>query len=171
MKKYFLLVLTIVLIAAGCNNKATQPPSQAPNNEQSSSNTIKYSNNEYGFTFDLPKSWEGYQIITDKWQGQSTTQPNQNIAEGPQLNIRHPQWTIDNPRQDIPIMVFTLEQWNNLQTEKFHVGAAPVGPSELARNNKYIFALPARYNFAFPTGYEEAEQLIQNKALKAFDVQ
>ncbi len=32
--------------------------------------------------------------------------------------------------QDIPVMVFTLSQWNDLLAEKFHIGAAPVGPSE-----------------------------------------
>jgi len=44
-------------------------------------------------------------------------------------------------------MVFTLSQWDSLQKYKFHIGAAPIGPSELGRNTKYIFELPARYNF------------------------
>ena len=60
------------------------------------------------------------------------------------ISIRHPQWTAENPRQDIPIMIFTIEQWNSLQQEKFHIGAAPIGPTELNRNEKYVFAIPAR---------------------------
>jgi len=38
---------------------------------------------------------------------------------------------------------------DSLQQEKFHIGAAPINPSELGRNTKYVFALPARYNYAF----------------------
>jgi hypothetical protein len=67
-------------------------------------------------------------------------------------------------------MIFTLEQWNSLQKDKFHIGAAPINPSELARNNKYVFALPARYNFAFPKGYEEVENILSSKPIHAQDV-
>ena len=70
--------------------------------------------------------------------------------------------------QDIPVMIFTLNQWEDLWQEKFHIGAAPIPPSELGRNARYVFALPARYNFAFPPGYEEVEQIIQSKPLKTF---
>jgi len=82
---------------------------------------------------------------------------------------RHPEWKADNPRQDIPIMIFTLQQWEALQLEKFHIGAAPIGPKELGRNSKYVFALPARYNFAFPTGYEEVEKIIESQPLKPIE--
>jgi hypothetical protein len=61
--------------------------------------------------------------------------------------------------------VFTLSQWDELQQDKFHIGAAPIGPGELGRNSKYVFALPARYNFAFPEGYEEVDQLLQTNPL------
>lgn len=67
-------------------------------------------------------------------------------------------------------MVFTLDQWQGLQRMEFSVGAAPVGPTELGRNNKYVFALPARYNFAFPTGYEEVERILEGNPLLAFAV-
>jgi len=64
-------------------------------------------------------------------------------TQGPRLSIRHPQWTQAQPRQDIPILLFTLDQWNSLQKEEFSIGAAPMGPKELGRNSKYVFALPA----------------------------
>lgn len=64
-------------------------------------------------------------------------------------------------------MIFTLEQWNALLEGKFHIGAAPIGPTELGRNSKYVFALPARYNFAFPEGYEEVEEIIKKNPLQA----
>jgi hypothetical protein len=37
----------------------------------------------------------------------------------------------------------------------------------LGRNNRYVFALPARYNFAFPEGYEEVEKILESKPLEA----
>lgn len=107
-------------------------------------------NRPYGFRFALPDSWAGYTIVEDKWEGVSP-EDSEVKASGPVISIRHPDWTAEEPRQDIPIMIFTLEQWNALQREEFLVGAAPTAPSELGRNGKYVFALPARYNFAFPT--------------------
>ncbi|HWQ71164.1 MAG TPA: hypothetical protein VN370_02480 [Desulfitobacteriaceae bacterium] len=40
-------------------------------------------------------------------------------------------------------MIFTLAQWNTVQGEELSVGAAPIAPSELGKNSKYVFALPA----------------------------
>lgn len=126
---------------------------------------LVYENKEYGFSFALPESWEGYKVITEEWEG-TPAGSEEVIASGPKILIRHPQWTAENPRQDIPIMVMTLEQWNSLQAEEFHIGAAPIGPKELGRNDKYVFALPARYNYAFPTGYEEVEEILNNNPLQ-----
>lgn len=130
-----------------------------------------YINPQYGFNFALPESWQGYTVITDQWQGTSLVSlATEDNPTGPLISIRHPLWTEANQRQDIPIMVFTLAQWNSLQQGEFSVGAAPIGPRELGRNNQYIFALPARYNFAFPTGYEEVEEILENKPLTTFAV-
>jgi hypothetical protein len=130
---------------------------------------VIYTNTQYGFNFSLPLSWEGYQIIESEWEGYATgSQSDVTVEQGPIISIRHPEWTSTNPRQDIPIMVFTLVQWDLLQQDKFHIGAAPIGPSELGSNAKYVFALPARYNFSFPTGYEEVEKILEGNPLKAF---
>jgi hypothetical protein len=65
-------------------------------------------------------------------------------------------------------MVFTLAQWDSLQQGKFHIGAAPINPSELGRNTKYLFALPARYNYAFLVGFEEVAKILEGNPLQAF---
>lgn len=132
------------------------------------SNLIVYQNTEYGFNFTLPESWKGYTIVTDKWKGMSSEDSQEKVVEtGPMISIRHPLWTSTKPRQDIPIMVFTLKQWNLMnQQGGFHIGAAPVDPGELARNSQYVFALPARYNFAYPTGFEEVEKIINSNSLQ-----
>jgi hypothetical protein len=64
-------------------------------------------------------------------------------------------------------MVFTRAQWRSVQQEKFLVSAAPFGPEEIGRNSRYVFALPPRYNYAFPPGYEEVEQIIESGPLRA----
>lgn len=130
-----------------------------------------YRNTQFGFSFSLPESWNGYRIVTEKWEGRALdSRANGKIVEtGLVIKIRHPEWTSENPRQDIPIMVFTLNQWDAQQQEEFHIGAAPVGPKELGRNSKYVFALPARYNYAFPTGYEEVERILEDNPLKPME--
>lgn len=131
-------------------------------------NLIVYRNTQYGFDFSLPESWKGYSIVTDKWEGNALQgqQSSKDVETGPIISIRHPNWTSQNPRQDIPIMIFTSAQWNMLEQDKFHIGAAPINPSELGRNTSYVFALPARYNYAFPTGYEEVENILKGNPLK-----
>ena len=61
-------------------------------------------------------------------------------------------------------MVFTEAQSNSLQKDDFHIGKAPIGPSELGKNVEYVFALPARYSFGGLTGVEEVDQITQSKA-------
>lgn len=131
---------------------------------------LEYKNSEYGFAVALPESWRGYTVTIDKWTGYSVGDQlgEMAFADGPVVSIHNPKWTKEVIYQDIPIMVFSLGQWIDLQQDKFHIGAAPIGPSELGRNAKYIFALPARYNYAFPPGYEEVNQIIQSKPLRAF---
>ncbi|CAN7765567.1 copper amine oxidase N-terminal domain-containing protein [Paenibacillus sp. LjRoot153] len=125
-----------------------------------------YENTQYGFRFTLPDSWKGYTIVTDKWEGLSAGDAQGDNVSGAKLSIRHPEWTAVKPRQDIPILVFAVDQWNELQQDKFHIGAAPIGPSELTRNDKYVFALPARYNFAYPDGYQEVEDILKSNPIQ-----
>lgn len=127
--------------------------------------SVKYKNNQYGFSFTLPKSWKGYSIVTEEWEGYAPggEEPSET---GSLILIRHPQWTKETQRQDIPIMVLTSSQWDALQRGEFHIGAAPINPSELGRNGKYVFALPARYNYSFPPGFEEVEEILKGKPLR-----
>ncbi|MDC3418258.1 BsuPI-related putative proteinase inhibitor [Aquibacillus salsiterrae] len=133
------------------------------------SNKIIYRNAEYGFSFSLPKGWEGYTVVTETWEG--TNNQSELVESGPRLAIRHPDWTAENPRQDIPIMVFTIDQWAALEKGEYHIGAAPIQPSKLGENNNYVFALPARYNFAFPDGYKEVEDILKGDPLQPNNVE
>ncbi len=135
-----------------------------------STSTIVYTNTTYGFNLTLPIDWKGYSVTMDTWTGYKIDDQlgEAPYATGTVVSIHNPKWTGPNSYQDIPIMVFTLDQWNLITQEKMSVGAAPIPPSELGRNAKYVFALPARYNFAFPLGYEEVDKIIQSKPLTTF---
>lgn len=133
------------------------------------SENITYVNDQYGFEFVLPDSWTGYSIVVGGWESYTLGAAGQVPGpSGVELLIRHPGWTASAPRQDIPIMVFTLRQWDDLRVDKFHIGAAPVNPIELGRNGSFVFALPARYDYAFPLGYEEVERILASGPLRAF---
>jgi len=176
MKKtlLFALILLLSISLFGCINRGDGGQLQnegLPNEEPYvEADSIVYRNNQYGFRFSLPENGKGYTIETGKWEGFAAEDPENTAETGPMIYIRHPQWTFQNQRQDIPIIIFTKSQWSLLQQEKFHIGAAPVGPRELGRNTNYVFALPARYNYAFPSGYEEVENILENNPLQALDI-
>jgi len=152
--------------AVGCGCQVSTPAVPTPPSTPDTSGWQTYTNTQFGFSFTLPASWIGYTIIQDKWESNTATQAP---LIGPVISIRHPQWTTQTPRQDIPIMVFTIKLWAQLQQEEFHIDAAPVLPSELGRNAHYVFALPGRYNYTLLPGYEEVEQILQTRPLKVQD--
>lgn len=125
--------------------------------------SIVYENKNYGFSLRLPDEWRGYSAVLSSWRADKgiTEGP---IKTGPQILVRHPEWTSLNIRQDIPIMVFTLNEWAEVQNGNLIVSAAPIDPSEIGRNSKYVFAIPPRYNYAFPPGWEEVDEIIRDKS-------
>ena len=171
------LLTTAILMCAGMIFLPLQGLAQGQTAHPSTSakpdsKSVVYVNKQYGFRFYLPGSWKGYSILVDKWEGrliakQGDEAPSQ-AESGPKISIRHPLWSSSDPRQDIPIMIFTPAQWKLIENEKLSVSAAPIGPSELGGNAKYVFALPPRYNYAFPTGYEEVDKIVGSKSLQAF---
>ncbi|MDE2399802.1 MAG: hypothetical protein KGL67_02215 [Patescibacteria group bacterium] len=130
--------------------------------------SVTYTNNDYGFTFSLPDDWKGYSVVKSTWDG--TSQANTKVATGATLLIRNPNWTAEKHYEDIPIMIFTIKQWNSYIAGDFYTGAAPINASELARNNLYVFALPPRWNYDFSEGYQEAENILNTKPLHPFNL-
>ena len=127
--------------------------------------SLMYHNTEFGFSLTLPSTWTGYKVISDMWRGDMES-GSTGVVSGPMITMRHPLWTSAKQYQDVPVMIFTTSQWNSMQAGNFHIGAAPFNPSELARNAKYVFALPARWNYASVEGIQEAEAITQT--FKAF---
>ncbi len=165
-RKNPLIMVAVLIVAGGAAAYFWQHSNANP--KEPTNQPVIYKNAEYGFSFALPDSWRNYSIVNSKWEGDAVG-PNGNVPVeyGPIISIRHPQWTPQNPRQDIPIMVFTPAQWTALSRDEFHIGAAPIGPTKLGSNSDYVFALPARYNFAFPTGFEEVEKILETNPLQS----
>lgn len=88
-----------------------------------------------------------------------------NALKGPMIFIRNPLWTQSKPYQDLPVLIFTLQQWDDMQRDKFHIGAAPVNPTMLSFNRNYVFALPARYNYDLPEGWKEVDSIVNNNPI------
>ncbi len=192
-KNVFIAIIIILIIGTGTyawfikhksvnqitNNTATSSNQMATSTNQTatssnqvatSSNAVEYVNTQYGFRFVLPEDWKGYSIVASTWEGYAIG-PNGDVPSerGPEISIRNPKWTQKKPYQDIPIMIFTLAQWDETQRDKFHIGAAPINPLKLNFNARYVFALPARYNYAFPAGFEEVDKIISGHPLKPLE--
>jgi hypothetical protein len=173
MKKYFIIAL-ILLLASGCVKQAVAPAQTPPAQSQTPTSTpislpVEYNNTQYGFIFSLPADWQNFSTFSSTWTG-TPLQGSQykSAITGPEIFIRNPNWTEANQYEDIPVMVFTPAEWGEIQKETLAVSAAPIPPSELGQNPKYVFALPPRYDFDYKTGYQEVETIIQSSPLKGY---
>ena len=130
---------------------------------------VLYTNSQYGFTFDLPQDWAGYKIVANAWNGNPLVS-SAGKQTGPSLLVRNPNWTSTKKYEDIPVLVFTVAQWNSYLAGDYAVSAAPIAATELGRNNKYVFALPPRWDFDYSEGYQEAESIVQSNPLHPFTI-
>lgn len=160
--KHVSLTCALVLFAALPPCGEAQDHSASQKTKQAG---VQYVNKEFGFRFTLPDSWKDYKVVADNWNGRDDSS-NGATEKGPIVVLRNPKWTKDHPTQDIPIMVFTLAQWKKIDDEEMSVSAAPVGPTELGRNSKYVFALPARYDFGDGEGKEEVYAILNGHPLQ-----
>jgi hypothetical protein len=144
---------------------SAQPAPSGGSKQTAIPTALIYENTQFGFCFRLPASWTGYSILTGQWDGMvmSTNQ----MIHGPSITIRNAKWTTENPYQDIPILIFKPEIWRKVDGAKIMVGAAPFAPSELGRNNRYVFALPARLTSDSASGFQEVSNLTREKPLES----
>jgi hypothetical protein len=167
------LVVTGLAVSSSDFAAASQDQTEKATPSTKKTKAVIYTNKKYGFCFALPESWKGYSISVSEWEGGDggTYQSHEDMPppqKGPFISIGHPFSTKSNPRQNIQIMVFTKAQWRLVEEDKLIVSAAPIGPSELGRNAKYVFALPPRFNYALIDGWEQVNEIIQNHPLRAF---
>lgn len=124
---------------------------------------VLYKNAKYGLRFFLPGDWRGYSVVTQEWQAEQYRAESDRdvvVGRGPILVFRHPLWRRDRPHQDIPILVFTREQWNaGVQDQALFAGGVVYYVSQ---NERYVFAIHSRYNVDDSVeGWQEAEQIVK----------
>jgi hypothetical protein len=171
-------VIALLWCAAFCScfspfgARASQQDDSAAQTDERAKKTVVYKNKKYRFRFVLPESWKGFSILLSQWKGAAwdPDKPEKPVREetGPLITIRHPLWTESKPRQDIPIMILTYAQADLSKAGNLSTSAAPFGPQEIARNTKYVFALPPRYNYGSEAGIDEVAQLIRDHSLHPF---
>jgi hypothetical protein len=172
----FIISFSLLLVAelfAGIPQKQADaatvgqtPPQSAQKNSKHSTPTkaIKYVNSKYGFTFSLPATWKGYSAVEDTWESAVGDTP-----KGPSITLTNPKSTSEKRYQDICIMVFNHAEWDSLQRGEFAVSAASVGPGELGRNRKSVFAVPPRMiDSDNLLGWEEVWGIMRSNPLHAF---
>ena len=156
MKTKLLLFLALVLSGGlfGCSTSA-------PN--QSVGLPLRYHNSQYDLTFFLPASWKGYSVLIQQWDAELRSTDYQKVIgseRGPIVLLRHPQWKTNDSYQDIPIIVFTQQQWEGEHQGKFFPYAGGI-IYEMWHNRKYVFGEYSRYNaYDEVKGWKEADDII-----------
>jgi hypothetical protein len=168
-----LAFLPRLTIAATKKQETTQTAGMEKTDKSRAAKSVVYTNKQYRFRFSLPESWQGYSIVVTEWEGgdgrtYQAGEPMPPPEKGPLILIGHPLSTKSNPRQHIPIMIFTKAQWQLVEEGKLILSAAPIGPSEIGCNAKYVFALPPRFDYADMDGREEVGEILQHYPLHAF---
>jgi hypothetical protein len=148
-------ILTVgALLAAGCHTAAPRRPAGLP---------LRYQNAQYGFTFFLPASWQGYSVLSQQWEGQHYSPAVDEVVvseHGPTLILRHPQWKESSPYQDIPILVFTRHQWEADKEGNFSIGAGGT-EFEIGHNDEYVFGIHSRFNWVELKGCKDAGHIVE----------
>jgi hypothetical protein len=155
------IALPMLLLMGSATAQQAPLPAQAQGKNDSAKQVV-YRDTKYGFSFVLPRSWKGYKVLWETWEG--TFFDSSRTMQGPMIIFRNSRWRTDKPTEDIPVMIYTITQWDASPI----VSSAPVGPGELGRNRKYVFALPARWAYDGLDGWEEAFAITGHHPLHAF---
>lgn len=188
MNKLLVLFLFTIILFVGCTNiddehfqsqptqatsQPTKTPTQSPDRAPSSSDSdsIVYTNKQYGFQFSLPESWKGYSIVKSHWEGNTMDKNASKKTSEILFNPFDSRSSMDRANAKAGYTHYGIyDQSVGLSsTGRIFIGAAAIQPSELGQNDRYVFAIPSRYNFAYPPGYEEVDKILQSGPLKAFN--
>jgi len=156
LSRIFQIPVIVALLGSGCGAlHISSQPSGLP---------LRYHQTQYGLTFFLPASWQGYSVLIQQWNAPLYSADNQRVAgteRGPIIVFRNAQWKKDGPYQDIPIMVFTRSRWDALHSGKFFPYAGGV-MGEMCHNHQYVFGIYSRYNADDSVkGWKEADDILQ----------
>jgi hypothetical protein len=148
---WFLSIVSGALL--GCSTAAKQPAGLP----------VRYHDAKYDFLFFLPADWNGHSVLMKEWHADLHSTDYQAVIgreHGPIILLRHPQWKADQPHQDIPILVFTRDQWEAVIPQRLFVGAGGT-IDEISHSAKYVFAINSRHNWTELEGWQETGRIVQ----------
>jgi hypothetical protein len=126
-----------------------------------------YTNGRYNLTFYLPANWQGYSVGVHMLEDTKySPAEDKQVVVGftPMFILRNPQWQTNAPYQDIPIIVFTRDQWDALHRGELWPSLFAGGAmDELWHNEKYVFAMSSR-TFGFDDQlkcWKETEEIVR----------
>lgn len=125
---------------------------------------VVYVNRKYGFRLRLPDECRGFSIEPSSWNAPYRG-GSRGEESGPRFIVHCP--AEDGGNENVPIMVFTRKQW--VRVDDLELSASPYGPGELGSNRRYVFALPARWEFATDLSPDEIWSICQTDAFRAFN--
>lgn len=114
-----------------------------------------YKSAQYGLQIKFSPYWSGYTLISGSWQSKTG-------QKGPLLTFRNMKWTSSAPTTDIPLEIFTAQQWDQMQDLKFHVGGSESYPLEFKRNAKYVFAIDSRWAMSAQNDYSNVRAMLSS---------
>jgi hypothetical protein len=130
---------------------------------------IRYHNAQYDFTFYLPENWKGYSVLLGHWDGVTYVAAKDAdvlLAHGPIMEFRNPKWKANHLYQDIPIYVFTRQQWEDINLGKYDAVGAGGVIFEVWHNDKYVFGIHSRYNADDSVeGWKDAQNIVDKNCL------
>jgi hypothetical protein len=88
-------------------------------------------------------------VLTEQWEGETYLREKDTdvvLARGSIIVLRNPQWETNNLYQDIPIYIFTRQQWDDIYPGKYDAAGAGGVIYELWHNDKYVFGIHSRFN-------------------------
>ena len=145
-------LVMLAIAVSGCSRDIPKPAAVE----------VVYHNAQFDLTVPLPESWRGYSVVMRTWEEQVASERNGRKLpreSGPEIILRHPKWTVDDPYQDIPILVFTRSQYLTHQGE-FAIYAGGI-EFELGHNDRYVFAIWSRFNADDSMkGWQEANDIV-----------
>jgi hypothetical protein len=111
---------------------------------------MRYHEARYDLTFSLPSSWRGCSVAVRELDDQKyslTDDKEVLVGHTPMITLRHPQWHASGPYQDIPILVFSRAQRDELHRGELWPSLFAGGVMyELWHNRRFVFAISSRYN-------------------------
>ena len=134
----------------------TVPISNTNEATSTATTTLLYENTDFGFSLTLPRSWDGYKVATGT------------VQYGRTITITPPSSIDEGTREFVPVLIYPIDKWTEWEKNNFedYPTAAPIGPTERARNKDYVFATAPRYNFGFGADTKVVEEIVEK--MKAF---